>query len=156
MPADIGHRDLMLATPGKLFAGAGWIFELKYDGYRCLTRRNDQRTLMLSRNGKDMAGRFPELVEDVGAIEHPIIFDGELVILDEMGRPQWDRLRSRHAARHQMHITAGATSSPAAIFAFDLLWYRGRDYRPRPLIERKAALVAALKPLAQNQNRRRP
>ena len=77
----------MLATPGKLASWKGWVYELKYDGFRCLTRRSADRTLMLSPHGNDMAARFPELVEDMRAIEHPTIFDGELVILDESGRP---------------------------------------------------------------------
>ena len=54
----ITHEDLMLATPGKLASWKGWIYELKYAGFRCLTRRSADRTMLLSRRGRDMAGFF--------------------------------------------------------------------------------------------------
>lgn len=74
------------------------------------------------------------------AIAHDIVCDGELVVLDEIGRPQWDRLKRRHVLRNPRRIRQAAEEEPGCIFAFDLLWLDGEDYRPRPLIEPKAAL----------------
>ena len=65
-------------------------------------------------------------------------------MLDAQGRPQWDRLHKRHAQRSPERIQRAAVSDPAAIFAFDLLWLNGADFRPRPLLERKAALHRTL------------
>ena len=53
-------------------------------------------------------------------------------------------LHKRHAQRSPARIQRAAISDPAAIFAFDLLWLNGADFRPRPLLERKAALHRTL------------
>src|SRR6478735_8528272 len=95
----ICQRDLMLATPGKLFSAPGWIYELKYDGFRCMIRKYGDLVLLESRNGRDMTDRFPELVDELTPIRHDFIADGELVILDERGCPRWSRLHKRYAAR---------------------------------------------------------
>ena len=140
----ICHRDLMLATPGKLFSAAGWIFELKYDGFRCLTTKWGDAVRLESRSGRDMTEYFPELVEAARAVGHDFVADGELVVLDENGRSQWDRLRQRHALRSSSRIARAAQEQPAAIFAFDLLWLDGEDRRQRPLLERKSRLYDVL------------
>ena len=61
----ITHRDLMLATPGKLFSSPGWIYELKYDGFRCLVSKHGDVVRLESRKGRDMSALFPELVAEV-------------------------------------------------------------------------------------------
>jgi bifunctional non-homologous end joining protein LigD len=77
-------------------------------------------------------------------VRHDLICDGELVILDDTGRPQWDRLKRRHVLRHPGRIKQAASEEPACIFAFDLLWLDGEDYRQRPLIDRKWRLYEVL------------
>ncbi|MGZ5165227.1 MAG: ATP-dependent DNA ligase [Burkholderiales bacterium] len=140
----ICHKDLMLATPGTLFSAPGWIFELKYDGFRCLASKWGDVIRLESRNGRDMSGCFPELVEAMRAVEHSFVCDGELVVLDEQGRPQWERLKRRHVLRHPARIRQAAAEEPACIFAFDLLWLDGEDYRARALLDRKWALYEVL------------
>lgn len=140
----ITHQDLMLATPGKLFSAPGWIYELKYDGFRCLITKRGQTVRLLSRNGRDMASCFPEIVDEIRPMPHDFVADGELVVLDAQGRPQWDRLQRRHVLRKADRIRQAAAADPAAIFAFDLLWLNGADFRPRTLLQRKAALLGVL------------
>ena len=55
----------MLATPGKLFSAPGWIYELKYDGFRCLVCKHGDVVRLESRNGRDMSALFPELVAEI-------------------------------------------------------------------------------------------
>jgi ATP-dependent DNA ligase len=142
----ITHQDLMHPTPGKLFAGRGWIFELKYDGFRCLaSSRRGAGVRLESRNGRDMTACFPEIAEELAAIDADLVLDGELVICDEMGRPQWQRLRKRHMLRNERRIAAAAAADPACIFSFDLLWLNDEDYRHLPLVVRKAQLGAVLR-----------
>lgn len=136
----------MLATPAKaLFHARGWIYELKYDGFRCLATKHGKRVRLESRNGRDMAPQFPELVDAMRALDHDLVLDGELVICDERGHPQWDRLRNRSVRRNEESIRSAAAEDPAAIFAFDMLWLDGEDYRGFPLVVRKAMLRDALK-----------
>jgi bifunctional non-homologous end joining protein LigD len=137
-------KDLMLATPGKLFSTRGWIYELKYDGFRCLVSKRGDVVRLESRGGRDMSAQFPELVSEIRPIPQDFVADGELVILDDQGRPQWDRLHTRHTLRHPRRIQESVTRNPAAIFAFDLLALNGADFRQRPLLERKAALHRTL------------
>ncbi len=94
LPHSICHRDLMLASRGKLFSAAGWIYELKYDGFRCLVCKHGDVVRLESRRGRDMSELFPELVAEIRPIPHDFVADGELVVLDAQGRPQWDRLHS--------------------------------------------------------------
>jgi bifunctional non-homologous end joining protein LigD len=97
LPHSICHRDLTLATLGKLFSAPGWIYELKYDGFRCLVCKHGDIVRLESRRGRDMGVMFPELVAEILVISADFVADAELVVLDDQGRPQWDRLHRRHA-----------------------------------------------------------
>lgn len=140
----ICHHDLMLASPGKLFSAKGWIFELKHDGFRCLITKYGDVVRLESRSGRDMSACFPELVDEVRPIRADFVADAELVVLDEQGRSVWERVKGRHAQRSAARIRRAAAEDPAALFAFDLLWLDGADFRARPLLERKAALYHTL------------
>ena len=58
----------MLATPGKLVSAPGWIYELKYDGFRCLVSKRGDVLRLESRRGRDMSALFPELVDEIQPI----------------------------------------------------------------------------------------
>ena len=138
------YRDLMLATPGKLFSALGWVYELKHDGFRCLITKRGKTVRLESRSGRDIGGCFPELVEEIRPIRAEFMADSELVVLDQEGRSDWERLHGRHRLKDSGKIARAAIEDPAAIFAFDLLWLNGADFRPRPLLQRKDALHRVL------------
>jgi ATP-dependent DNA ligase len=76
------------------------------------------------------------------------VLDGELVILDADGRPQFERLSRRSRLKRRISIEHGARTDPACFFAFDMLELEGEDLRPRSLFNRKALLkdtIAAAK-----------
>ena len=73
------------------------------------------------------------------------MIDGELVVLNEKGKPEFHQLRGRCAIRDPQSIGRAAASKPAAVFAFDLLQLRGKDLRALPLLKRKAALEKELR-----------
>lgn len=75
----------MLATPGKLASAPGWIYEIKYDGFRCLVCRHGDVVRLESRRGRDMSELFSELVAEVLPIPHDFVADAELVVLDAQG-----------------------------------------------------------------------
>ena len=146
MTPRITYSHLMLATAAKApFAAPGWIFELKYDGLRVLASRRGQRVRLESSRGRDMAPSFPELVDALRAIPHELILDGELVVCDGRGRPQFERLARRARISKEESVRTGAIEDPAAVFAFDLLWLDGRDYRNFPLVIRKGMLRYVLR-----------
>ena len=72
---------------GSIRPGA-WLYEIKFDGYRALALWGGNTTRLLSRNEKDLGKKFPEIVNSIAALDvHDAIFDGEIVALDESGRP---------------------------------------------------------------------
>lgn len=98
---------------------------------------------MLTRRGNDLLRFFPEIGVDLKKLPD-IAIDGELVMLDAGGKPEFQQLRGRCAIRDPRSIVAAARSRPAAVFAFDVLQLRGKDLRALPLLKRKAALQKEL------------
>ena len=87
----------MLATPGKPFTRAGWVFELKYDGYRLLAEKNDGRVTLYSRAGNDLTATFPRRRGDRRSACHieRFIIDGEVIVNDARGIPSFALLQKR-------------------------------------------------------------
>lgn len=139
-------KQPMLATlVGAPFDDDGWLFELKWDGYRALCTIESGRSYRLvSRNGTDFTPMFPEfssLPQAFGG--HRAIVDGEIVVLDEQGRASFSALQKRldRFGRGSLDVKSTAT-----FVAFDLLALDGQDCRQQPLEERKRALEALLIP----------
>lgn len=132
---------LMLAeSRDKPFSSAGWLFELKLDGYRVLGARNGAARL-LSRNQNDLSVCFPEVVRALRALPlDRVVLDGEVVALDEAGRPSFQLLQQRGQLRRPLDIRHAAVNIPVTFFAFDLLGFEDFDLRPLPLSTRKALL----------------
>jgi len=119
----------------------GWIYELKYDGYRMLAEFGGGTCRLKTRNGADASKWFPEVCQSLAAIPGgPYITDGEVCVLDEYGRSDFDALQDR-ARRRRWYDGA----QPVAYLIFDLLVDRGADITGRPLAKRKAALDRLLK-----------
>jgi bifunctional non-homologous end joining protein LigD len=144
---DVRAKQLkpMLATPGKPFAAAGWVFELKYDGYRLFAEKGDGVVTLYSRAGHDLTATFPEVVEVVAALPFDrFILDGEVVVTDARGLPSFGLLQKRGRLTRRADVARAAIELPASFFAFDLPSFDGFDLRPLPLFERKAALRTLL------------
>jgi len=109
-----------------------------------LAIRDGEALRLLSRRGNELIGWFPEIAAELRALPD-LVIDGELVIQDQHGRPDFHKLRGRCAIRDPKRIAAAARALPAAVFAFDLLSLAGKDLRAQPLVKRKAALQRTLK-----------
>ena len=113
------------------FTKKGWVFELKYDGFRLLAEKSEQKAKLAYRSGRDATEIFPEITRAVIDIPFAsLLLDGEAVILDEAGRPDFQRLQRRDGT--------------AVLFVFDLLSFEGYDLRPLPLSVRKSVLRRVL------------
>jgi bifunctional non-homologous end joining protein LigD len=127
------------------FSKEGWIFELKYDGFRVLAAGGAGEARLRYRNGVDAARVFPELVRAVAALPvSGLILDGEAVVLDETGRPSFRRLQRRGMRTRAVDAERAALAAPAAFIAFDLLGLADLDLRPLPLAVRKSTLRRVL------------
>jgi ATP-dependent DNA ligase len=119
--------------------GEGWQYEPKWDGFRCLARRDGDEVTLTSKSGKPLARYFPEVVEMLrGTTQKRFLLDGELIISfgDVLS---FDALQLRlHPAESRIRKLAGET--PAELMAFDLLELAGESLADRPLRDRRAAL----------------
>ncbi|MEO8909428.1 MAG: DNA ligase D [Gemmatimonadaceae bacterium] len=132
-------------TSDAAFTRDDWLFELKLDGYRLIASKSKGEALLLTRNGNDYTGVFPEIALAVKALPYDdIIVDGEVVVCDEKGIPSFSRLQKRGRLSSTMEIRRAAVELPSTFYAFDLLTFEGFDLRPLPLIERKRFLSEAV------------
>ena len=139
---------LMLAVTGdRPFSRPGWIYELKYDGYRLVAAKEDGSVFLRYRNGGDVTALYPELTRALRALPvQSLVLDGEVVVLDGGGRPSFARLQTRALLSRPVDIEQAAVRRPATLFAFDLVAFEGSDLRSLPLVERKALLSKVLPP----------
>jgi bifunctional non-homologous end joining protein LigD len=114
----------------KLPEGSNWIYEIKLDGYRAIGVKASRDAILYSRNGKNFNKRFPQIARALGDLPADTVIDGEVVALDESGRPNF------HDLQHFQ-----ATASRIRYFVFDLLIFKGRDLTSLPLIERRKVLA---------------
>jgi len=123
------------------FSKEGWVFELKYDGYRIVAGRNEGQPELWSRNGNEFTLVFPEIARAlVGLPYDGIVIDGEVVVHDEQGLPSFSRLQRRGRLERRSDIQRAALELPAVFYAFDLLAFDGLDLRGLTLLERKELL----------------
>jgi bifunctional non-homologous end joining protein LigD len=142
-------QPFMLATlDERAPSDKGWLFEIKFDGVRVLATRRGEQVELYGRSGQLITGRYPDLVRSLLAlpVEHFVI-DGEIVALDESGRPSFQRLQPRMALTDPHEIEAAAARVPVEGVFFDCLALDGRDLRRLPLTRRKDCLRLLVPPL---------
>src|SRR5690606_34382336 len=128
-------RPVQLATlVDSVPAGEGWLFEMKYDGYRCLAAINGDSVRLYTRSGLDWTEQFSALVEPLQKLElGSALIDGEICAFDARGRTDFTTLKNVLSNGGRLEY-----------FAFDLLQLDGKDLSKKPLIERKALLQELL------------
>ncbi|HEX6463683.1 MAG TPA: non-homologous end-joining DNA ligase, partial [Vicinamibacterales bacterium] len=129
----------------------GLVYEPKYDGIRALVllapADNGVKARIWSRNGNDKTAQFPEVVralEQAGSrVKQPLVLDGEIVALDERGRPAgFQRLQGRMHLRGEKDVRHAEHTQPAVFIAFDILRDGREDLTRHPLTERRKRLEA--------------
>ncbi|MBW3555178.1 MAG: DNA ligase D, partial [Gemmatimonadetes bacterium] len=139
----------MLAEPREdAFTRKGWVFELKYDGYRIIAGVAKGRASLLTRNGNDITASFPEIAASLEALPFSeLVVDGEVVVHDDRGVPSFQRLQQRAQLRRAPDIARAAVETPATLYLFDCPGFADRDLRPLPLLDRKEVLRMLLPPV---------
>jgi bifunctional non-homologous end joining protein LigD len=114
-------------------AGRDWIHEIKHDGFRIMTQRDAAGVRLLTRNGHDVAGRFPMAAAAVAALPaRACLIDGEAIVCDANGLAVFNLIRGQRPAA-------------AVLCAFDLLELDGEDLRREPIETRKSTLKSLLR-----------
>jgi bifunctional non-homologous end joining protein LigD len=126
--------ELCLPRPAKdPPAGPGWIHEIKHDGFRILAHRQGPVVRLITRNGHDLADRFPLAAAAITALPvKSCVVDGEAIVCDDNGLAVFDLIRGH------------GRNARAILCAFDLLELDGKDLRRAPLEERKHTLANLL------------
>lgn len=137
----IAASDLMLATLTRApFSRDNWIFELKYDGFRCLIQKVGERVELISRQGNSMNRSFPDIVAAVACVPGDFVWDAELTVDEPTGQSSFGRLQIRARTSARTQIAAAMRLHPARLYVFDMLAANENDIRHLPLVERKEAL----------------
>jgi bifunctional non-homologous end joining protein LigD len=135
MPRNI---EPMLATPvAEPFDDPDWLFEVKWDGYRAIAEIDAERIRLYSRNRLSFENRFAPIVDSLRHLRHQAVFDGEVVVLDERGNPQFQLLQAYQKS----------ASGVLVYQVFDLLYLDGHDLRKLPLRRRKDILAQVIRDL---------
>jgi bifunctional non-homologous end joining protein LigD len=137
------YQPMMASLTAAPFDDEGWLFEVKWDGHRCLANLG-RATRLTSRTARDMTGQFPELIDLHRQLAaRNAVVDGEIVALDRDGRPSFERMQDRfHRAPEELARNRGRV--PVQFIAFDLLWLDGEPLLDLPLVERRARLAEVL------------
>ena len=129
----------MLATPGELPTGPGWGYELKWDGVRAIAVCSGGATHVYARKGHEITSGYPELAGLGTAVEDAVL-DGELVVMDERGRPSFRDLAERMHVRDRARAARLSHQYPVTYLVFDILRLGGVDLLDVPYAQRRLLL----------------
>ncbi len=146
-PGEAADLQPMLAeTREKAFSHPDWTFELKYDGFRLIAGRDGGDPRLTYRSGRDATSLYPDVARALLSLPTPfIVLDGEVVVLEDDGRPSFQRLQRRAQLSRRLDVLRATLEQPATYYAFDLLALDGKDLRSLPL-ERRKELLARIVP----------
>jgi bifunctional non-homologous end joining protein LigD len=117
---------MLLLRTDKLPEGDGWLYEVKFDGYRTLAIKSGGQVRLRSRNDKDFTKRYPGVVAALAGLPDETVIDGEVVALDATGKPVFSLLQDGSTNVH--------------FYAFDVLVLSGQDVTGEPLVKRRDLL----------------
>ncbi|RKL67950.1 DNA ligase D [Salipaludibacillus neizhouensis] len=142
----------MLLTPVEEFPEtSGWIYEAKYDGFRCLLHWREKTPELSSRNGKNLNANFPEIVQFCEKMYEevkpflPLSLDGEIVFLLNPWRSKFSEVQRRGRMKSKDVISKHAASFPCKYIAFDVLTLKGESLRNKTLPSRKKQMSSFFK-----------
>jgi len=153
-PASIRPMLATLAEPP--LTQPGLVYEPKYDGIRALIHVDGADVRIWSRLGNEKTAQFPSIVQALrrraAALKRPVLVDGELVALDEQGRPAgFQRLQGRIHLTGAKDVERVERAQPVALIVFDLLRDGDEDLRGLPLTERRKRLEALWRDMADTR-----
>ena len=135
---DRNWSPMLLSEIKEPFDSEDYIFEVKFDGIRTVCFANNKKVKIMSRNKKDISYLFPELENIKKLCKCNVIFDGEIVII-ENGKPSFTKLQERLNLKNKTKIDYFSKSNPVIFIVFDVL-YENKDLTNLDLIKRKEIL----------------
>lgn len=136
--------------------GDNWIYEVKYDGFRCELNWTDKKIILTSKNSHDISDKFPEIVNwcnnnyDYFKNKMPLKLDGELVILNHQYQANFTLIQARGRMKSIDRIKKQAAIRPASLMVFDITEIRGKKLHQDKLSFRKEILQQTLEPISKD------
>ncbi|HEU4914823.1 MAG TPA: DNA ligase D [Candidatus Saccharimonadales bacterium] len=127
-------KPMLCTLVDEPFSRENWLFEIKWDGYRAIGSKHKSTIELYSRNGLDFSERYIPVAEALRGLDHDVVVDGEIVVVDAGGSAHFEWLQ-------------GWKKEPQGnlqYYIFDILWCDGHDVRSMPLAQRKALLKVVL------------
>jgi bifunctional non-homologous end joining protein LigD len=128
MPTDL--KPMLASLIDAPFDGKEWQFEIKWDGYRTLAYVAKGDTQLRSRNNLSFNAKYPTIVAALNKLPLSAVFDGEIVVLSESGKADFEALQNWHLKEQGQLL----------FYVFDLLWLEGTDLQNEPLEVRREVL----------------
>jgi bifunctional non-homologous end joining protein LigD len=134
-------HPMLAISVEKPFDDDDWLFEIKWDGYRAVAFMGKGKVRLVSRNQNEMTALYPELTDMARFLRaKAAVLDGEVVAVDEQGRPSFSLMQQRTGIRHGRFRAPGRKDVPVLYYAFDLIWVDGYDLHRVDLEQRKQVL----------------
>lgn len=133
-PGKLPFKPMLAHLANQAFDREGWIFEIKWDGYRALADINKTKTSLVSRHGLSYNEMFSPILNSLRQFREKMILDGEVVVVDEHGRSDFQLLQNYRNTGEGNLI----------YYVYDIISYQGKDLSKKPLLERKALLQKVL------------
>ncbi|MBL7719132.1 MAG: DNA ligase D [Flavipsychrobacter sp.] len=118
------------------FNSTDWVYEIKWDGYRAVAEADGKDVRLYSRNGLSFEQKYPVVVEELQRLKLNAVLDGEIVVVNDKGRPDFQLLQ---------HYEPGS-SAEIIYYVFDCLYLEGNTLEDKTLLERKQLLKDLLPP----------
>jgi bifunctional non-homologous end joining protein LigD len=131
-PGDV--KPMMATLTDKPFDSKDWIFEIKWDGYRVISKIKGSSITLTSRNLTSFDDKFHSIKKALKVFKKDMVIDGEVVAVDEDNKPSFQKL--------QNYQKTGVGN--IVYYVFDLLWYKGYNTESLPVIERKQLLQSIM------------
>ncbi|MDW0193196.1 MAG: DNA ligase D [Nitrososphaeraceae archaeon] len=139
----------MLASPfDKAFNNKDWVFEVKWDGVRAILFKQKKEIRIQSRNGNDITKKYPEIVNSARISlknSDSAVIDGEIVVLNEQGRPDFNTHQHRINIQDPNEIMALSVKYPSTYYVFDILYKEGKNVEALTYMDRRHLLLETVK-----------
>jgi bifunctional non-homologous end joining protein LigD len=122
-------EPMLLLRTEHLPEGEDWLYEIKFDGYRALAIKSGGKVHLYSQNGNDFTDRYSIITKAFSALPDETVIDGEVVALDNEGRPSFNTLQNY-----------GSSATPLLFYIFDVLFLNGKNVMDEPLMNRRDLL----------------
>jgi bifunctional non-homologous end joining protein LigD len=139
-------KPMLTQLADKPFDNEDWVFEVKWDGVRAILLRNKAKGIaeLQSRNGKKITHRYPEILQAIDSVivksNDSIVLDGEIVVLNEEGIPDFQLHQRRMNVDSQRDVEFLSNDIPATYFVFDIIYIDGKSVEKLDFVDRRKIL----------------